>query len=501
MADTSTGATGVPSSRKLPGVYSEAVLGQGPASSGGGPYRVLILGNKTSAGSAVADTTIYGPLTPAQALTYFGTSEVSLGVAAAIGKAPAASVFAMAVTEATGVKAATALTVTGTAGGNGTVSIRIHGYTVQAAIYAGDTPTVAAASIAAAINAQGPNLCVTASASVGVVTITYRHNGTRGNSVVLGVSWDTSITTQTYTLAGTVLGATTPGTGTDTLTAALQTAAVQDWDYIVPANIDQAAIVALQLFLRQQMGPLVRKRGQGVVGLVSAFGAATTIAQAVNDALVQVLWHKKGEDLPIVLASAWAANRAVREEQDPNVHLSSMNPDAVDMFPYATAPASMSDFMTPTEANAALDVGLTPLIIGAAKHPMVALSITSHSQDATGAPDTRVLTTNMVSVTFAWMDVVDAFVPSNFAGMNIAEDPVDGERLPRKTTSPGIIKSYLANRFTDLSGFGQYLDNPAADVERWAFNVDMTNKGRCNATMQLHPARWFTQFSYQAVQQ
>jgi phage tail sheath gpL-like len=429
-------------------------------------------------------------------------SEFALAVAAAIAKAPAATVYGIVTTEATGVKAATALTVAGVAGGSGTVSIRIHGVVVQASILAGDSANTAAATIAAAINARGAELCVTASVSTAVVTIAYRHNGTRGNAVIIGVSAQSSITTQTYTLAGSVLGATTAGTGTDSLTAALATAAVQEWDYITPANTDLAAVQALQVRLKAAMGPLVRKRGVGVVGFVDTMGACTTIAQTINEGVIQLLWHKKGEDLPVVFASAWAANRAVLEQDNPNVHLSIMNPTVVDLWPFATAPAAMADYITPAEANAALDVGLTPLLIGADSHPRVALSITSHSQDALGAPDTRLLTTNMVTVTFAWMDRVDSFIPTNFPGMNLMDDPVEGaDPLPPNTVTPSTVKTLLANAFINPRDFGRFVDNPSADVARWAFNIDPNNPNRMNATMPLHPIEWFTQFSYQAVQQ
>lgn len=500
MPTISTGAAGVPISYKLPGVYLQVVFGASPSGAGGGPRKVLLLGNKTAAGSATADTEKVQLFSPADAVTYHGEgSELALMAAAAFLKAPAATIEAIAVTEASGTKASGTITVVNSATGSGTARFYVHGVECAVAVYSGDVIATIAANIAAAINAQSAKLNATASAALGVVTITARHNGTRGNLIKLRKSIDASITATTFTLSGATLSG---GSGTDTLTAALTTAATARDHYYAVASVDTTALQAVQTQLDTMAGPLVGKRQQAVYASHDVLGTATTQAEALNEERFQGLWAPKYETLPCVIAAAWAAMRSVEEGVSVSVNLSSFNPSAVDLWPAVLPPPSEGDWLTNSQANSALDVGLTPLMVREGdKHPFIPLSITTHSNDASGNPDTRTLTTNYVTVPDAFADEFAVWLPTTFVAMKLAEDVESGDDpLPPLTTTPGTVQAMwfdVARRQFENAGHIVDLDDDGA---QWAFSIAPGNPNRLNATMPITPSAWFTQMSAQVRQ-
>jgi phage tail sheath gpL-like len=86
------------------------------------------------------------------------------------------------------VAASGTLTVTGPSTEAGTVYLYIGGDLVKVAVASGDTDATIAASIETAVNAD-TSLPVTASAALGVVTITAKTKGTWGNKIALTFNW------------------------------------------------------------------------------------------------------------------------------------------------------------------------------------------------------------------------------------------------------------------------------------------------------------------------
>ena len=502
MPSVSSGAPGVPASNKNPGTFFTITLGASANSAGGNLRTVLVIANKTSAGSATVDTQIYDCPDPATAVALAGPgSEAALAVAGGYLLEPGAAFKLLLCAEPGGGVAATqTLTVAGgTAVGSGTFTIFIHRVQVDVTVRSGDVVTTIAANIAAKINAFGNVLCVTATVAGAVVTLRYRHLGTRGNLVSLRTKVDATITVTTFTLGGAALGG---GTGTDDLTNALATAAAKRYNYYAVAQVDTANLQKLQTQLTTMAGPLVGKVQQGISSNLDTLTNATNQATALNEPRQQIVWHKKGEDLSVVVAAAWAARRSMKEQADPSVNLTTFSPTIVDLWPVVGPPANETDYATSTDTASALDSGLTPLGIRPNdKHPQVLVSITTHSQDSLGNPDTRVLTTNMVTVPDSMSDDLRVFVPSAFPNCKIRPDEQLGDDpLPPRTTTPTAIKSevycFVKKNYADL-GYIYQLD---VDAAAWAYNLAANSNGRCNATMGAHPTPWFFQFSCELLQ-
>jgi phage tail sheath gpL-like len=500
-ATLSTGARGVPTSWKRPGTFIEIVFGASANGAGGNTRTVLLLGNKTSAGSATADTEEVLLTSYNDAVTYFGEgSELALMTKAAFTLAPTATLKAIAVTTASGVAASGTLTVAVVATATGTLYLWIHGVEIQVPVISGDTVATQTTNITAAINAKSADLNVTATGNTGtgVITITCRHLGTRGNLIALRKKV-VDITGSTYTLSGALL---TGGTGTDTLTAALATAATSRHYYYALASVDTTALQAVQAQCDTMAGPLVGKRQQFVYASHASLGTATTQAEALNEERGQGIWAYQFETLPCVIAAAWTAKRSVAESQSYSVNLSLKNFDAVDLWPAVKPPPNEANYATDTTANSALDVGLTPLQVQAGSgHPYVVMSITTHSNDSSGNPDARTLTTNYVTVPDAFGDEFVAWFDSTFTDVKLKDDVTSGDdALPPNTTTPGFIKSLWQSKARERFESLGHIDNLDADYAAWSFNRASGAPQRCNATMPITPTPWLTQLSGQILQ-
>lgn len=219
----------------------------------------------------------------------------------------------------------------------------------------------------------------------------------------------------------------------------------------------------------------------------------------LNEGLINSLWQQNGEDLPIVVASAWAARRAVAESANPAVNLSSFNMPVVDLYPVVHAPSNPALYTTDSQAAAALDVGGSPIMVTAQGHPYVARSITTHSQDASGNPDTRILDTVNPTVSQAFIKELQLQIPSQFAGKNLIDDPADSDdETPPTVTTPKRMQGFCAGIATSWGRLG-FLDSTQTplDLAAWLFTLAPSSPGRVNATMPIHPAQWLVQFSGQ----
>lgn len=494
MPSYSAGATGVPASNKFPGVMIALTLGAQPASIGGTPLKVLVIGNKTAAGTMINDSQVYKPTSVDDAQAAAGTgSELALMTAAAM-SIPGATVYMLANAPPTGVQASATLTIANAATGSGNYTIWIHGFKVVVGITSGQSLATIVTNVVNAISAKTANLCVTVSGNTGtgVITITWRHTGTRGNACTIRQKVDATVTGTTFTLSGATLSG---GTGTEDLTNAIATIANGVYHRIAVAQGDSTALGLFKTHLESQGGALVGRHEQLVFMTTASLGTATSLVQTLNEPLMQALWHPSGEDIPGVVAAGWAAKRAVAEADAPAVNLSSWNMPVAAIPGFCNPQSDPSLYCSNSSATSALDVGLTPIQVAADGTTYVVRSITTHSQDASGNPDWRVLDTVNVSVPQAWADDLSISVPQEFQGKNLVDDPADSDdELPNNATTPSRVQSFCYGRAQAWEKFG-WMTNVEADAALWAFNLAASSPGRVNADMQIHPAQWFVQFS------
>lgn len=147
------------------------------------PYRVLMIGGKTSGGSA-AQLQMKRVTSEAQARAYFGEgSQLHLMARAFLLNNRYVPLSCLALDDhASGVAATKTLTVTGPATAAGTMALYIGGKRITCAVSAGEAQNAIATALKAAIDAT-PDLPMVTSISTNVVTLTARNDGEEGSAI------------------------------------------------------------------------------------------------------------------------------------------------------------------------------------------------------------------------------------------------------------------------------------------------------------------------------
>ena len=240
-------------------------------------YKALIIGQKTTAGSGVADTVVRvtsadaaiaiagrGSMLHRQAIAWFASNqstEVWLGILDDDGGA---------------VVSESAWTIAGPATADGTLAVYVGGKRFAVAVTDADTATVIGDAVAAAVNAD-LDLPVTAVNAIGVVTFTHRNLGEEGNSYDLRINYRDSDESPAGVTG--VPPAFTSGAGNPALTNLI--AALGDVWYNIVAHpyTDATSLTAIEAELALRSGPLKMIDG---VAITSATGTIATLAALGN---------------------------------------------------------------------------------------------------------------------------------------------------------------------------------------------------------------------------
>lgn len=366
-----------------------------------------------------------------------------------------------------GTAAVYTLTFTGTATGGGDLILTMgspdNRYTLTVAT--GDTPTVVAAAAAALINAD--DTCMyTASASVGVVTLTFIHKGNAGDTSGIRVSG--SADGVTYAIAQTVAGAGDPSLTTlfDVIDGERYQTIVWPWT----ADIDTVKDL---LDDRWNVDNAVMD-GVAVMSIADTYANIASAGDALNSQSVVLLSNKLVTDadhyggaimeFPWAIAAQLAAIRALRLTQDANISRFIISRDgSLDRFggisiaslPYFNTPVpalpliSIEDGFTSDEVEDLKNAGVscvgnnpsgTEVILGE--------MVTTYKTDAASNPD----------VTFGLLNYVDTssvireyFYNNLRARFNQHRLTTGGLIAGRAMANGALIEAYCTRLYGELA--------------------------------------------------
>ena len=513
---------GLPSSRKTPGVFLSVQLGATPTSAGAVPKKVLVIGNligtaltgaspafSVAAGTATVATPYLIP-SEGDAITYFGRgSELHWMCKGVLAQYPDAQLYGCAAAEASGTAATAVLTFATAASAAFTVRLKLCGQVIDVGVASGDSITTTATAVAEAIN-DAADLPYTAQNSAGVVTITAKHEGPRGNTLIVDAYFVSSTGAETRIGASsTSSGAGTTGTwstiATESTEFHLQAGATQDsiatvltniepvkYDRIVIANIDSTNVGRLVTALNSQAAVTVQKRQQGVAPSADTNANAITLATGQNAPKLQLVWHYNSR-IPIWAVAAQTAaarligdgvvgGRVIGEATDPAANLDGCELRDVIVQPY------VGDQPTATEIESALNNGVTPIIPSANRpgYCAIARSITTRSLSG-GVPSYSVLDTTNVTVCDYVADDLQSDLATTYAGAKLAADSSDG--LPPRAqgvVTPSIVRSHIAGKLKGYEEDG-ILTDVDANMSLLAVEIDNAVAGRLNANIPCEP--------------
>lgn len=479
----------IPSGLRVPFFYVE--LDNSKANSFSQNQRALLIGQKTTAGTAVADVPVLCSSAD-QARALFGPDSM---LAAMVEQFRAGNLFtelwcAPVAEPVAGVASVQTLTFTGTATEAKTLALYIGATRLAVTVNSGDTAAAVATACAAAITAN-TRLPVTAGAASGVLTITSKFKGLLSNG--FGISLNRRGMAGGEQLpAGITVGAltqTTAGSGAPVLTGVIAAMGDEEYDFIGSAFADATSLDALKAEMNETTGRWSWARQlyghvytamRGTLGVLQAFGVTR------NDQHATVFGLEPGVG---ECDYEYVAARVAREA----ALLSAMvaRPTQTGEVTGVLAPLANQRF-TLTERNTLLSSGIATHYSGKDGVVRIERSITTYQKNAWGSADTSYLDSeNLHQLAFV-MRYLRTGVTSIFGRMALRSD---GQRVPNGVATPSMIKAQLVSDYGVMERLGivEQTDLFAANL---VVEIDATNPNRVNV---LYPPDLVNQLRIFAV--
>lgn len=500
MANAPIVVPGLPGNYATPGVFIYEAFAQGEASSGASDYSILVIGNKLSAGSATADSVLYGPDTPvamssnADAITLFGAgSEEQRMIKRIMSVNPVSKIYAIAVAEGASAAASTGtITVATNATGFSTLRIFVQDEYVDVGIATGDTPTVIATNAVAAINGK-TEWAVTAGNSSGVITLTAKQKGLRSNFIRYSGQLLTAGVGTTVTPV-----ATTPmsgGTVSDDSTAAIATilSSGKRFYYMVSAAEDATQLAALSAHINSQSQSTIGICQRGVFASVDTLSNAVAVSTAINFERLDALWSYKSDLTPGELAACAVAAYAYGELPTvPRLNYNGFgnDPDTAGLW-RVPAPRSTGAAPTPVQIEAALNSGLTPIRIQDGGRTSLVRRITTRFKSGSTL-DYRIRDSHKVTVEDRFADDLRARTALTMAGKQISQDPVGNEPPVPNAITPTAYRNLVRQLIREYGDNG-LLSDVATIINQTIVQIESSTPDRITAYIPLRPINTWNQ--------
>lgn len=373
----------IPDNLRVPGIYIE--IDPSKAAGGGAVMerRLLLVGQRLAAGTTPALTALrLGSQAGDQAAQAFGQGSMLHAMAAAAREADDyVDIWAMALDDdAAGVAASGTVTLSGTPTASGILALYVGGRLVRIAVVAAETATTLASRLADAINADA-DLPVTASANLGVVTLTCRWKGETGNDLDLRLNYYGERTPAGLTVA---IVAPSGGTANPDVADLLDAIAGQQYYSIVCPYLDGPNLTALEAEMVDRFGPMDVLTGHLFNATVGNHAALTTWGNGRNSPHVSTLGLFDVPTAPWVAAAVWATVAESAGANDPARPFRSL------ALPGVLPPPEASRF-TRAERNLLLYDGISTFTVDQGGTVLIETIITNYQTNTFGLPDIGLL--------------------------------------------------------------------------------------------------------------
>lgn len=437
-------------------------------------YRNLLLGQMVSGGTATPNVPVLVS-SYAQARTLFGPGSMLALMFRSYYKAGGTlEVWGMPVVDnAAGVAASGSVTLTGPATAAGTINLYIGGDLVQVAVSLGDTATVIAGNVAAAINAN-VDLTVTASATAGAVTITAKHKGLTANFMDLRLNYNAPSESLPAGIGATVV-AFAGGVADPILTGAISGLGERQYDVIGMPYVNAIPFAAMTQELESRWGAIRQNDGRMVAVANNTLSNLAALGATVNTAQGLIFGVRNMPTKTFELAAAIVAVASASLNNDPAQPLQTL------ALPGVLAP-SISDRFLMSEANVLLFDGIATTYVDDSGMVRIQRAITTYQKSALGANDVSYLDwTTLATLSYLRYDFRTNWM-NKYPRAKLADD---GTRFGpgQVVVTPKIGKAEAIAKFTqwetdglveDFEGFkdGLICIRNATDVNRLDFFLD-----------------------------
>lgn len=438
---------------KVPGARWLINVAQGRVDPSAIPRYLLLIANKTSGGSALADAEVREIFPSTDVPGLFGARSEMAQMVRMARKVPGLRIKAIACAEAAGGTAATlTITFVGTTSSSGTFHWYMAGKTINCTVPAGTAQNAVATAVQQAFAAD-PDIPVTASVAANVVTLTVANLGARGNDWVIYFDPADKPGTTTVALAGG--GATNPapggvvgakfagGAGVDDLTNVLATLQGEQYFTIAAAHNDVGTNVPLLKAYNAAKANLGTQIYEHIVlGHTGSYANAQTLAKTtLNKHRFQVGWMRGAEAHPCMVAASLGAVRTQLEQQHPNRRFNGM---ALPGLPGQRAAIDRPSDGETGEQQTAMDNGVTPLTSSAQGDSLIVRSITTLCV-VDGVPNYNCIDSGQARTPDVAAELLSLAWTTEYGKNNeyVNRDPRDGEDAPAEgVATPRFWASY-----------------------------------------------------------
>lgn len=454
---------GLPINSVTPGIYLEIDFAVGQPAGVGVQRPILLLGNKTTAGSATPDTVVYGPDTPVQCqteadvTTLFGAgSELHRMFRRAAKICQAVSIYLLAVTESAGANATFTITFLTIPTVAGSVRTWIDDESADSAFPANPANLgIVTAAIVATVNAKTHWPATAAQATVTTsndsVTFTAKNKGPRGNlhrgmaAIILGNGG-----TSTMTATNTTDAAFTGGATADSNTTALATILPKRFYYLASSAEDATQFGALAAQVTAQALPVSGIRQRCFAGSSDTLSNVITVATGVNNPRAEVAWLQTSPVVPSELATIAAAVYAQRENSGakPQCNFDGYGNDSSEVWPVVASRVA-TNAPSSTSITSALNNGVTPIGVNSNNTTYLVKRITTKSLNGS-FNDYRIRDAHKVTVCDFFGDDLNARFAAQFRQKNLSDDPKPGAPPPGfDTATPNRVRDCVFGLVND----------------------------------------------------
>jgi len=344
----------IPQDTLVPGAYTTFDTTSQTSTLPGNNQSIAIIAQKLSAGTADQNVLIQ-VFTEGEVIEQAGAGSVAhLMAKVALAANRNVDLFMVYQDDVAGTAATGTLTVTGTATAAGTLVFWVGNERVEVTVTSSDDANTVAGYINTAISNAQNRLPISSTVALGVVTMTARNSGTIGNSIVTAFD-DSGVSGITVAVVQLSSGATDP-----VFQDALDSLSGTDIRHIVSQWSDATNLATLETFLRAESLPIEGRRRLGWAGVsFSNVATVSSLANGVDYERISIAYsrntntEKRGKYLEYQVSAAYVATYTrISDPAQPR------NTEIVLGMPTP----NYSDYLTPTEKQALLENGVTPLV-------------------------------------------------------------------------------------------------------------------------------------------
>lgn len=452
----------LPGTTRVPGTYVEVDPNRSQQSPRIQPYRLLVIGQRLSTGTAAA-LTLQEVRTASSARALFGRgSQLAQMLERALAVTKSVPVFAVGVADPAGVAATGKITYTGPATGAGEIALYIGGRRVEATVASGDTATTVAAAVAAAVNAD-LDMPVTATASVGVVTLLARHLGTMGNLIDTRHSYQfgeklPAGVGATILAIGDGTGGTVTGTGNVALSAVWAVIGDEWFNLAAIGVTDATNLSSVETEFLDRFGPIRQIDAHAITALNASVATVAALGLTRNSKHVSILGVGLSPTPAWEISAQAAGQVAVAAQADP------ARPFETLLLPDVLAP-ERSARLTFANQQQLLESGISTASVDEVGAVRLLRVITTYRVDENGVEDEAFLDlTTLLTDSFIRWDFRTT-CRTKFNRFKIGEDNVRyAAGQPILTPSTGRAEAMAKAREWQERGLIEDLDQFEADL-------------------------------------